>query len=352
MNIMERSRLIRYEDWLAKEYTSAGELGSELEHISDILTGRTVTEFAGDPSDGAVLFAFGRIRLYIWPGEDAVKIRICGMDIPGIVAGDAGSETSEKITGMAFSSICCVPDPSGRCGRIALSFEKDGRVTAAGISSEGISISEAARGEGGTLILSEKKMAGADDRYLRRIRTADGSVKMSVVDGSGSVIVPPVYSSILLMSIGAEYYKVSRMTPRGEVCGACDGEGNVLVECAYEDLFLMANGFFLVMDARSMWWVIDEKNEAVFGPSVYGVDIYGNSRDYLFNVEYYEPAQCECLGIYDVSLRTVTCSPVFTKIRYIGDGRFDAVLVHSDGTRSRETVDRFGNVCSGSNVNS
>ena len=106
----------------------------------------------------------------------------------------------------------------------------------------------------------------------------------------------------------------------------------------------MANGFVLVMDYRHKWWVLNEQNEALFGPHNQGVDIYSRNREYLYYIEYNKDAQCEALGIYSVELRTELTEADYIRIQYLGDGTFRAQKIFGPGDVRTVLMDPYGKI--------
>ena len=169
------------------------------------------------------------------------------------------------------------------------------------------------------------------------------------MDEDGGSLIPPIYNDIELFSTEKEIYRTSirKVIPGGtdyDLFGLCDETGKEIIPCIYPDLYYMANGFVLVMDYRHKWWVLNEQNEALFGPHNQGVDIYSRNREYLYYIEYNKDAQCEALGIYSVELRTELTDADYIRIQYLGDGTFRAQKIFGPGDVRTVLMDPYGKI--------
>lgn len=342
---------MNYEEWFAREYMDRESLSADIRAMRDKLLGRTLDSVMENRDRVMACFTFGSIMLYIWyPDATRVKTGLNGRDLWKEELKDAPYEKGE-LNGRRLAAMFVAPDVYMSPGAIALYLESDNDVVSVMmVPGKGLKTVGGVSIGSKYAVLSEERIPMIEDRFRRRLFNIDtGETRTEIANRAGTVMIRADYNDIELGDAVRGIYRTvhDRKTSTGDILtlyGACDDSGCEVIPCRYDDLYCMANGFFLVMDKDRHWWVLDGEDTAVYGPSVYGADIYGESREYLFVVEYNEGAGFECLGIYDVGMSTVTCGAVFSRIKYIGDGRFAVTRVMDNGIRLREVVDKFGNI--------
>lgn len=342
--------VIRYEDWFAREYHDVASLNTEVRSMREKLLGRTLDSVRENRKLGILCCGFGNIKLLLWyPDVTRVKTRLDGRDILDWAFDDDQSRF-DALIGRKLVAMFAIPDVFMSPGATALYLEgEDDIVSLKVVPGKGTKLTGGVSVEGRYAVLSEERIPMTHGSYAKKLCDMNtGEIRTGITDGRGVTIIRADYNDIQLGDAVRGIYRTVRdkKTSSGDIVtlyGACDDSGREIIPCKYSDLYCMANGCFLVMDADGRWWALDDTDRAIYGPSVYGVDIYGTSPDYLFVVEYNDEAGFECLGIYDVAMMTVTCGAVFSKLKYIGDERFAATLVEPDGRRIAMTVDKFGN---------
>lgn len=348
---------IRYQELFAREYVTAQAFRAALNEMSRRCRGRRLTEWRCDLSAGLHLISFGSMQWILWAEDpDHIKMKMDGFCIPSAMNDVPALPELEKWKGMDLDSISLregnepavtlslvdsLTDPGVEYGFEILIFPaSDGRPP------EERTVPFFARLQQ----ISEKRIPMTKDSFLRRYRDLrTGEAYASVTGPDGAIRIPPVYNDIELSSKDHEIYRVSlrQHVPSGEdydLFGVSDAAGREMVPCIYPDLYCMANGFYLVMDYKYHWWVLNEKDEVLFGPGRDGVDIYSHNREYLYYIEYNEKGGCEALGIYSIALKTRLTPADYTSIRYLGDHRFIAQRIIDLFNVKRQYIDEYGTV--------
>ena len=351
---------VSYDEWFGRESESAREFGEILTEYSNTLRGQWITSISGDSSQGFCNLFFEKNGLSIWFNrEGRCKMRLGGQDTFGrkenFMAGCRG------IFGKALLAVY----PGGRNGSRTAVFLFGDKMAGDYCQGSGVKKTSTAQAlrisysnkeskllfsiepveivNGAYVVLSSEKVPMTRGSYKQRLRNISNGVTWEcIADEAGNVKVPAKYRYVHLADYTREIYQVSVVGKNGELkVGACDSEGRELIPCEYKDLYCLKVGYALVMDKNNHFWVLDYNNDAIFGPSIYGVDIYGNTDKYLFYTEDNREAGVECLGIYEVSTKTKTAPAVYTYIKYRDDGFFDVKYGGSNGKRA--VVDRYGN---------
>lgn len=357
-NVVRSIDGVSYEEWFGREPGSASEFGDLLRSFSEALRGEWLTAVRGNSEQGFCSLFFEKTGLAVWfGGGDRCKLRHSSQDSFG--KDENFIEQCRQVFGKSLLAIY----PGGRNASRSIIFlfgdkmmdsehRKKKHETTKAVSLR-LSYNEKEKRfvftvdtvdvrDGIYGVMSTEKIPMTQDSYKQRVRNfQDGQMYEGLVDVAGKVKIPPVYRYIHLADFTRELYQVSVMSGDGQLLvGACAADGRLLIPCQYRDLYCLKVGYAMVMDQNNHFWVIDYDDNAIFGPSIYGVDIYGNSDKYLFYIEYREDVGFECMGIYDVASKTMTAPAEYSYIKYRDDGMFDVVVARD---RRRAVVDRFGN---------
>lgn len=343
-----------YNQLFAKEYSGYSRIRHGAEEAFRALEGCRLTAWRSDASLGIHALEFGTKSLLIWyKDSDHCKIRIGPAASSGEPSGLSSFDGLTDCTGMELHDFYVL---MGEEPMLCLSFSdaffhpENRMLRQYIISSEagGYGVQSTAVPDESPFRRISTERVPTTRHFRKVIRNEEtGEQFVSLSDEDGGTLIPPIYNDIELFSTEKEIYRTSirKVIPGGtdyDLFGLCDETGKEIIPCIYPDLYYMANGFVLVMGYRHKWWVLNEKNEALFGPHNQGVDIYSRNREYLYYIEYNKDAQCEALGIYSVELRTELTDADYIRIQYLGDDTFRAQKIFGPGDVRTVLMDPYG----------
>ena len=344
----------QYEQIFAKEYVGYKAISDGMEEAFRLLQGRLLTGWRSNARRGIHYLEFGSHSLILWyQNPNHCKIKFGTQGLPGLQE-DLLPLSGEKEYQNRALQDCYVL--MGEEPKICLSLqdsffnpEEDSSlqyILASGKANTSVQVARVS-GVGPYRTLSVDRIP-TTKLYRKTVQHREtGEQQVSILDEEGGTLIPPIYNDVDFVSGDPVLFRTGllKAIPGGEsyfLYGICDISGREVIPCTYPDLYYMANGFYLVMDYRHKWWVLNEQNEAIFGPHSAGVDIYSHNRDYLYYIEYNPVAQCEALGIYSISLRTILTPAEFIRIRYAGNDTFDVQKIYGPGDIRCVRIDAYG----------
>ena len=343
-----------YTQIFAKEYSGYREISVAMEDAFKTLCGRLLTGWHSSSHDGIYYLDFGSSSLIIWYRDsNHCKITFGTKGLPALREELKPLPDESKFLKMELQD-CYVlmGDEPKICLSLQDSFFEPNTETALQFILSSAQVHDAI--QIARVPASKEYRRISVDRIPTTLfykiviqNTETEEYYTSIVDYEGSTLIPPIYNDIDLLSAEQSLFRIgmNKQTPGGEpysLYGICDIHGHERIPCTYPDLYYMANGFTLVMDYRSKWWVLDEENNAIFGPHNNGVDIYSRNREYLYYIEYNSVAQCESLGIYSVSLRTILTPAEYIRIHYLGNDTFEAQKIYGVGDIRTVRINPYG----------
>lgn len=348
-----------YELIFAREYSGYREICGGIEEVFRVLHGRILRDWRFRGAEGLHYLEFGSSEsesevLLIWYADPLhCKIQLSGRGMPELKESLHPIDHQERHIGMEIQDMYVL---SGENPAICISLsdaffapEKEELlqfILPPGNIRQQVQI---LRIPDNTpfRVLSTEPIPGTKHFKRTQMDRETEEYFVSVIDADGRMRIPPKYHDIDLMSLQPELYRTSirKEVPGGDgysLYGLCDAAGKEIIPCIYPDLYYMANGYVLVMDYRHKWWVLNEKDEAIFGPHNNGVDICSHNREYLYFIEYNEAANCETLGIYSIALRTALTEADYIRIRYLGDDTFEAQQFFAPGDVRTVHINAYG----------
>ena len=349
-----------YKNWMADEYPMDLSLKKKTEYLRKLLYGKTVKDIYYDKEAGFICVSFMYACIYIWICGKNCKIKLSRKTV---LPDDIEKIDDEKLMCSKAKLISFKLLQTDRIIGFRMDFAEQlfsySDNEQENVNGYSILIKEEERGIqisvfGKTYnrnfkVVSEKKIPMTENLCrMEIVNLTTGKVSRGISDEKGYIKIFPVYHNIELGNYRTGDFRIQldKNDNRGKdgLYGACDSLGREIIPCEYQELMCMRNGYFLVMDDASKWWVLDRNDRAVYGPSVYGADIYNTSREYLSYIQYNSEIGCECLGLYNVKMKTVTTKADYIKITALSENTFKVAYINKKGDIEETVIDGFGNI--------